>query len=388
MTALLTHNQPTVTDQPSRPDTESVRVCHVSTTLCTGGLERLLVDFARFHDRDRYRQEFVAMDSLGQPADDIRDAGCPVTAMDSVRCNRRTRIRRLAELFVQRHIDVVHTHNAYPHLYATLAARWARVPVVVHTRHGRRFGGTVSERLMFGFAGRLTNRVVAVSDDTAALCRRLGRLDPDRVMRIWNGVDVDRFGYHGPTSAPVAISVARLSAEKDFPTLLKAVALVVGRVPEFRLLLVGDGPERPRLERLAGMLRLDDRVCFLGERSDVPDLLAEAGFFVSSSLTEGISLTLLEAMAVGLPVVATDVVGNGEIVRPGETGRLVPAANPSALAEQILWMCDHPEHRPHMGEQSRRRVEQYFNVRTMVRDYEQLYAGLLSDRSRRSVSRT
>src|SRR5690606_28303944 len=151
----------------------------------------------------------------------------------------------------------------------------------------------------------------------------------------WNGIDVDRFRYCGPKSELTAISVARLSPEKDFPTLLRAVRLVLEKHPEFRLKLVGDGAERPRLERLAGELGIAHAVEFLGERKDIPLLLATAGLFVSSSKSEGISLTLLEAMAIGLPIVTTRVGGNPEIVMDGITGKLVPALNPDALASAI-----------------------------------------------------
>jgi glycosyltransferase involved in cell wall biosynthesis len=171
--------------------------------------------------------------------------------------------------------------------------------------------------------------------------------------------------------------VARLSSEKDFPTLLRATALVVREVPEFRLLLVGDGAERNRLEQLVRELDLADHVQLLGERCDIPELLAQSAFFVSSSLTEGVSLTLLEAMAVGLPVLATNVGGNPEVVADGETGRLVAAADPAALAAGIVRMCRERGKRPTMGRCGRRRVEEYFDVRTMMQQYEHLYDELL-----------
>src|SRR5690606_16438253 len=138
------------------------------------------------------------------------------------------------------------------------------------------------------------------------------------------------------------ISVARLSPEKDFPTLLRAVQKVVYLYPDFRLKIVGDGEERTRLELLAKELEIDRNVQFLGERKDVPQLLQDAGFFVSSSKTEGISLTLLEAMAVGLPIVTTSVGGNPEIVVDGETGKLVPPRDPDALGTAIIEMLESP----------------------------------------------
>ena len=359
------------------------RVCHVSLTLCTGGLERLLVDFAGRHDRQRYIPEFVAFGDLGQPAADIRSRGCHVTHFPLSHLGRGERVRRLAGLFRDRKVDVVHTHNAQPHLWATLAARLAGVPVVIHTRHGRRFGKGVWEGFQFGLASRLADRVVAVSDDTAALCRHVGCLTPRTVDRIWNGIDVNRFAYSGPNPNRKTIAMCRVSAEKDFDTLLKAVSIVVSEVPDFHLMLVGDGPERGALETLSHDLGLQDSVTFLGERSDVPELLASAAVFVCSSRTEGISLTLLEAMAVGLPVIATKVGGNPEVVASEATGQLVPASNPTQLATAIIDLCLSPDRCQQWGAAGRKRVEDCFSVDRMVRDYERLYDEIAAAKPRR-----
>lgn len=140
--------------------------------------------------------------------------------------------------------------------------------------------------------------------------------------------------------------------------------------------IVGDGPEREKLVKITQELGMTSSIEFLGERTDVPSLLREAGFFVSSSLTEGISLTLLEAMAVGLPVVATAVGGNPEIVMPDETGSLVPANDPEKLAKAIIAMCHNRNRWHEMGMAGRHRVVQNFDVRRMASDYERLYGEL------------
>lgn len=357
--------------------TRTIRVCHVSVGLCTGGLERLLVDFARFHERDQFEMQFVAMHDLGRPAQEIQAYGCEVHAVDAKQLGPIGRIRELAKLLRRIRPDVVHTHNAYPHLYGTLAARLAGVPVVIHTRHGQRFGQSAWDRRQFRWISTLVDRVIAVSDDAAELCRCEDHVAAGKVVRIWNGIDTERFAYRGPYPQPWAISVARLSPEKDFPTLLLAVPEILARVPEFRLWIVGDGPERSRLEALVSGLGLSRSVELLGERSDVPELLAHAGFFVTSSLTEGVSLTLLEAMAVGLPIVATRVGGNPEVVQDGFTGRLVPPGDPEALAFAITQFCQHRNRWPEIGRAARERVVEHFDIRRMMADYEKLYTSLL-----------
>ena len=303
---------------PSRPVTRPLRVCHVSLTLKTGGLERLLADIARHHD-EACTPEFLALTEVGRFAEIIRDAGCTVHRLNP--SGRFGQLKQMVQLFRRGQFDVVHTHNTYPHLYASIAARLAGVPVVVNTRHGQRAGHGWKSRTQFRWASHLVDRIIAVSDDAAHLCVDADGVKSRKVIRIWNGIDIDDFQFTGPITAPVAISVARLSAEKDFPSLLKAIAIAVRSVPDLKLKLVGDGPERQKLEQLTDELALREHVQFLGERKDVPELLSQAGFFVTASLTEGISLTLLEAMAVGLPVVATSVGGNSEIVDPPHTGR-------------------------------------------------------------------
>lgn len=351
-----------------------LRVCHVSITLKTGGLERILADLARHHDRDNCQPEFLAIREVGRFADEIRASGGQVHQLRPGK--RLSQINQMRVLFRERQFDVVHTHNTYPHIYASIAARLAGVPVVVNTRHGQRAGHGWKSTVPFRWASHLVDRIITVSDDAATLCVESDRVNPMKVQRIWNGIDLSDFQFHGPVMKPVAISVARLSAEKDFPTLLRAVPRIVCAVPDFRLLIVGNGPERELLQNLATELNILGSVEFLGERTDVPELLSQAGFFISSSRTEGISLTLLEAMSVGLPVIATAVGGNPEIVVPDQTGYLVPAADPNGLADSVIKLCNERGRWLEMGEQGRQRVAEHFDVRRMVSDYETLYRNL------------
>lgn len=360
-------------------DLRPLRVCHVSMHLQTGGLERLLVEFARLHDRELVQPVFVALQDVGQPADDIAGFGYAVHRLNLKSHGKWKTLLTLKRLLVTERIDLVHTHNTYAHFYAAIAARLAGIRCVVNTQHGRGCGPGWKARLQFRIANRFTARVIGVSRDAAELCREQDPRSRGRIDAIWNGIDVGRFAYSGSRLEPTLIAVGRLSPEKDFATLLRAVAIASAHVPELRLQLVGDGGERAALESLARELAIDDRVQFLGERSDVPHWLAQAGCYVSSSRTEGISLTLLEAMAVGLPVLATRVGGNPEVVQEDETGRLVTAGDPAALANAIVAMWADRELWPGMGQLGRERVERNFNVVRMVQEYERLYSEIAQD---------
>ncbi|GIX05407.1 MAG: glycosyl transferase family 1 [Planctomycetaceae bacterium] len=348
-----------------------LKVCHVSLTLKTGGLERLLADMARLHDPERVHLSYAVLRELGPFAQQVEQAGCLVQLLHGGSPSRD--IRLLARFFRQHEFDVVHLHNTYPHIYGSIAARIARVPVVVSTRHGQRHGHDHWSRWLYRQTSRLVDRVVAVSDDAARLAKTVDGVLPRKVCRIWNGIDPLQFPWQGPASKMILITVSRLSREKDLPTLLRAVAQLTHEIDDLELWVVGDGPERPALEALARALGIAHRVTWWGECHQVSQLLAQAAIYVSTSLTEGISLTLLEAMSVGLPCVVTDVGGNPEVVLSEQTGLLFPPNNPTACAQALRQMHQHRELWRGWGMAGSSRVRAWFDAHQMTRRYENLY---------------
>jgi len=348
-----------------------IRICHVALALETGGLERLLADLARLHNRSVFKLSFVTMRGMGRFAHEIQQIGCPVHQLQ--RPTRFGKILELALWFRRHAFDIVHTHNAYPHINATPAARVTGVPVIINTQHGPRMEGGQTARWQHSLASLCINRIVAVSDDLARLCAKRDKFSARKVIRIWNGIDLHAFPFAGPSRKPIGISVGRLSPEKDLRTLLRATKHLLRWVPTFRLIVVGDGPSMAELRQIASDLGITERVDFVGERTDVAALLSHAGFFVSSSRLEGISLTILEAMATGLPVIATCVGGSPEIVEDGRTGWLVPSGDPVALAQAMRHMCNCQDKWDAMGKRARQRVKQCFDVVRMVGQYEELY---------------
>jgi glycosyltransferase involved in cell wall biosynthesis len=351
-----------------------LRVAHVTFGLDLGGLEKLLVEFARHADRSRFDLHFISLGHRGVIAEEIEAAGWPVTALGVPTGLRPGLLFRLAGLLRRLGADVVHTHDERPHLYGTPAGRLARVARLIHTRHGRALNVSPRQRWLVRLAALGVDRFVCVSEDVAQLSVAHG-VPTHKICTIHNGIDLQRFPGRGPCPGGPAVIVARLNPEKDHATLLRAVDRIVRTEPSFRLEIAGDGPCRDELYRLAGDLSLAGHVRFLGAVQDVPVLLARASLFVLSSLSEGVSLTLLEAMACGLPVVATHVGGNPEVVAEGTTGRLVPAGDPEALAGAVLEVWRSPEMGRRLGLAGRQRAEKHFDVRAMVGAYEALYQG-------------
>jgi glycosyltransferase involved in cell wall biosynthesis len=355
-----------------RGSKDKMQVAHVTLGLDMGGLEKLLVEFARHADRDRFGLRFVSLTTRGVLANEIEAAGWPVTALNAPPGFRPRIALDLASFFRQCQIDVVHTHDDRPCIYGAPAARLAGVRHVIHTRHGRSPLLTGRQRLLIRLASRLTDRFVCVSNDAAILSLRQG-ISRRRVRTIWNGIDLERFTYSAPRAGGPVVAVARLSPEKGIDNLIRAIEIAAHQCPSIRVEIAGNGPCLPELIALRQSLGLTDRVRFLGQVNDVPALLQRAGLFVLPSQSEGISLTLLEGMARGLPVVATAVGGTCEAVLPNKTGLLVPASNPAALAAALVQVLSNPSATHAMGLAGRRRVETLFDVRSMVATYESLY---------------
>jgi glycosyltransferase involved in cell wall biosynthesis len=354
------------------PSGEKCRIAHVSLGLETGGMEKLLVEFARRADRQRFQLHFICLEGRGTLADEVESLGWKLHTMHKAPGFRPALVLRLAWLFRCLRVDVVHTHNEPGCIYGVPAARLAGVPSVLNTQHGRICSLGTRRSRAFAIIGRLADRLVCVSREIAGLTLRAG-IRPDRILTIWNGIDTETFTFHGPSHAGPAVFVGRLSRMKDIETLIRAVPLVLQHIPAFRLRIVGDGPARPSLEALAESLAARAHVEFIGETKEVRRHLAEASVFVLPSLTEGVSIALLEAMATGLPVVATRVGGNIEVVLEGETGILIPPREPASLAFAVVSVLLEFERARQMGIAGRRRAEAVFNVRSMMRAYESLY---------------
>jgi glycosyltransferase involved in cell wall biosynthesis len=337
-------------------------------------MEKLLVEFARHADRDRFALHFVSLAGRGAYAADIEACGWPVHTLDKPEGLRPSASLKLARLLRRHRVDVLHTHNNGPLIYGVPVARLAGVRRLVHTRHEQNLNWTPRHRRLFRLLSRRLDWLACVSADSAALSVENG-VSPAKVRTILNGVDLGAFDYGGAKAGGPAVIVARLRPEKDFPTLIRAVAIAVRRDPAFRLEIAGDGPEEGAIRALVAELGLEGHVRFLGLVRDVPSVLRRASQFVLSSTSEGIPVTLLEAMARGLPTVATRVGGIPEVVAEGETGLLVPPSDPAAMAEALLAVAGDPARGEAMGRAGRARVESRFDVRRMVREYEALYTG-------------
>jgi sugar transferase (PEP-CTERM/EpsH1 system associated) len=356
-----------------------IQVVHLVTCLNVGGLEMVVYNLARYADRNQFDIHVICLEEPGTLAPRVVALGAEVEGLGPPGLSRLRRLSRLTRRLYQLRPQILHTHNPMPHLFGSLAACLARIPVLVHTKHGRNYPEIPRRVALNRWASFLTTMVVAVSENSAEVARRVERVPVYKVTLIRNGIDLTEFPPppRREKAGKRVIHVGRMDPVKDQHTLLRAARIVADAEPDFQLDFVGDGDIRAELVALHRELCLGDRVRFLGERSDIGPLLAAADLFVLSSTSEGLSLTLLEAMGSGLPIVATDVGGNSEVVVRGETGLLVSPQSPQTLAQAILILLRDPDRLLQMGRAGRRRVEKEFDIRRMVARYEALYMELL-----------
>ena len=371
-------------------------VAHVIFRLDTGGLENGLVNIINRTPAGRYRHAIICLTDAGEFSKRITKSDVNIISLHkapghsfSVHISLWRALRRLRP-------RIVHTRN--------LAALECQVPAAllwgtkrVHGEHGRDifdlYGQSGKYNALRRLIRPLVHRYIAVSRDLEVWLRETVGVVPSRVRQIYNGVaseifhagdaplDVAPPGFLGPHVVVVG-TVGRLAAVKDQATLVRAVGrLAAEHAPaarELRLVIAGEGPCRVELERLVGDLGMTNLVWFAGDRSDVPAILRLLDIFVLPSLAEGISNTILEAMATGLPVVATRVGGTPEIVADGLTGSLVPAGDTTALSAAIGRYAADPELRRLHGQAGRSIVVSKFSWERCVAQYLELYDDLLA----------
>jgi glycosyltransferase involved in cell wall biosynthesis len=360
-----------------------VNVAHLVLTLNFGGLEQLVIQLSEELKRRGVESSIVALTD-GALLEEANRRGVRSLALHKKSGLRPAVPLQLARMLRDLRVDILHTHNFAPLIYGTPAATLCRIPTI-NTRHGR------AALRSYSWLWALTDRVVAVSHDAKTELLRHNSIRSDKVSVIWNGIDLSPYRAAPTTDirAELGVSrdllligtVGRLSEEKDHATLLRAFRATLDRGVTAELVIAGGGPMEERLKDLARELAVDAKVRFLGFRTDVPAVLQGCNLYVQSSRMEGVSLTLIEAMAAGLPVIATRVGGNPEVVQDSVTGTLVPPADPTSFAAAMFGILRDGQMATRMGDAGRQRADDVFSLRVMADGYMQLYEALARRRS-------
>jgi glycosyltransferase involved in cell wall biosynthesis len=360
------------------------RVAQLVLTLCPGGAERLAIELSR-RLAGRFGMTVICLEEAGALAELLNASGIDVIAIRRRQGFRPSLARTIAELTRAHGIDVLHCQQYSPYVYGSLARLLRPSLRVIYTEHGRLGDGppSLKRKAINPLLAPLPHAIYAVSNELRRHMLAEG-FPASRVGVITNGIDVGerpgeierkraRAELLIPPDALVFGTAARLDPVKGLGTLIDAFAKVRSEVSGARLLIVGDGPERDELVGRAAAHDLGDAVLFAGYRVNARGLLPACDVYVNSSVSEGLSLTILEAMAAELPVVATAVGGTPEVVSDGENGLLVLARDPDSLSRAMLTLARDERQRLRLAANGRAIVEARFTLDRMIDDYARAY---------------
>lgn len=368
---------------------EPVRVLHLVPVLAVGGMEVGVSKLVNGANPARVRAGICSFSPVGDFKGRL-DPSVPLFELSRRAGNDPRLLARLYALFRRERPDIVHTHAWGALCEGYVAARLAGVPRIVHGEHGTMETRARNIRVQ-RFVWNRVNRMLSVSERLADRMAREVGFPREHIHTIRNGVDLDDWAkgnraaaralLKAESSDVLVMAVGRLVPVKNHAMLLAAVRHAQALGARCRLLIAGDGPLRPELDAQARALGIASIVEFLGTRADLPDLLAACDIFVLSSNSEGMSNTIIEAMAAAKPVIATNVGGNPELVVHGHTGLLVEPRSAAAMADGIRTLVADPVRREAMGAEGRRRAEREFSVRRMLDEYQQMYLDVAEGRS-------
>jgi glycosyltransferase involved in cell wall biosynthesis len=352
-----------------------MKIVHVVYSLEMGGAEILVVQLCRVQRSNGHDVSVCVYTSLGPLLDVLRAEGFQVHVIGEGPVARTA--MRFFRVFRHLRPDVVHCHNPAPTLQAAIAARLAGVGTIVSTRHSLVAPPfDTKAEIIYNLVSLFCDWVVAICDATRANLRNTPLAQCNRITRVYNGVDKlepspqeDRPEKRGFT----LLFVGRLVEIKDLPTLVKAVSLAIPRVPDLQLWIVGHGIMREPLEALTHELGIADNVTFWGERLDVARFFSAADVFTMSSVSEGLPMSLLQAMSVGLPALVTNVGGMAEVVRNAHCGLYAPVGDSVAMAEAIVELASNSGRREVFASNAKVAYDEHFTLEHMDSAYMTLY---------------
>jgi len=366
---------------------QRVTVFHLITELDRGGAQMALYRLLAHGDNGRFQPHVICLYNGDKVvAWQIRQLGIPVTDLGMNAPWRLDALWRLYRIMRRERPSILHTWMFHANIPGRILGRLAGIPVIISSERTMGQEGR-ARRLLNRLSGRLPDRIICVSQQVADFAAQEIGLPPAQLTVIRNGIDMDQFtdlpdqqlaraAFGLPTQGRIMAAIGRPRPVKGFSYLLEAFAQIAADQPDLYLLFVGDGPDKRPLQAAAQQLPGANGVIFLGDQQGIPRLLAALDLLVLPSLWEGLPNIVLEAMAAGLPVVATAVGGTPELVIDGETGLLVPPHDPAALAQAILTLLRDPDLARRLGENGRQRVANQFTIQQMVQQTEALYQQL------------
>lgn len=367
-----------------------VKVTQIIHSLNPGGLENGIINLVNNMDDFKFENTICCL-TQGGDFEKRLNKNIKVSKMFKKPGNDYQLYIKLIKYLKEIKPTIVHTRN-WAGMDGIIVAKIAGVPIIIHGEHGFEIADLISQNRKRKFIRKLVlstmvDKIVTVSKNLKNRLINEIKIKPEKIIHIPNGVDTNKFNIYrkeftrkkfGFKKGDFIIGiVARLDPIKNHKTLISAFKEIVTIHPNTNLVIVGDGSLRNKLENQTYQLGIKNKVIFMGERDDVPEILKTFDIFVLPSLNEGMSNTILEAMATGIPVIASNVGGNPELVVDGRTGFLFPSNDVESLVQKIKTYISHPELKQKHGYNAHKRVEEKFSLDQMVRRYEELYLELV-----------
>jgi L-malate glycosyltransferase len=351
-----------------------MKIVHVLYSLDMGGAEVLVRQLCRIQKAEGHDVLIRAYSHLGVVGEAIQADGVDIQVLG--KGNPAQTMLRWFKLFRKLKPDVVHFHNTAVTMQAAASARLAGVGRVITTRHRvEPLPYNVPLETKYSLAGFFCDYMTGICEITCVNLRGAPLARKKKIVRVYNGTTaVDRVATEALDKRGFTIVfIGRVVPEKDLGTLIRAVALAVERVPDLQFWIIGDGRVRTELEALTQELGMEGHIRFWGERMDTAQFFSAADVFVMSSVTEGLPMSLLQAMSLGVPAISTDVDGGAEVMRLAESGLLTPVGDAAAFADAIVTMAGDAELRAEFARRGRTAYEQQFTLERMNEGYMELY---------------
>ncbi|WP_159931248.1 glycosyltransferase [Oceanicoccus sp. KOV_DT_Chl] len=364
---------------------KKLHLLQITHDLDFGGLQQVIYNICRTIDRDQFEVSVLCLRAKGCFTEDVEALGIPVYCIAPPSGSTDYFLfLKVAKLLRKLKIDVVHTHNTQPFIDGTLGALLAGTKTIVHTDHARDFPDKTRYMIAEWFMSQFAYRVVGCSEHTSENLHKFEKISKQKIVTIENGIDPSRFNISIDTDAkrlalginqsgPIIGLAVRHSKQKGICYLLDAMPFVISKIPNITLLIAGSGELTETLKSQAQRLGLNENVKFIGPRLDIPELLQLFDLYVLPSLWEGLPMVILEAMAAGCPVLATDVGGNYKAIENGVNGCLVEASCSESLAHNIVELLTDPKTLTQYREQSFEKFNKHYSAHIMTSRYMRLY---------------
>lgn len=364
--------------------TKKIKTAYVLCGLSYGGAERLVLDLIKNLDKEKFSIYLITIKGGGELLPEFQTAGINIYLL-----NKKSRlgiltIWRLKKYLQKEQIDIIHTHLFAGDTWGRLAAILAKVPVIISTEHNVNLDEGIIKKTIKRWLSHFTKKIVAVSRAVKEYQIDAEKIDPAKIQIVYNGIDLAKFPFltDYQLRQPLTLGIiGRLEPQKGHLVTFNALSLILKKYSLTKLMIIGQGSQKKILEQAAKNLKIEKNLIWQPPQENVGSVLNQLDLLLIPSLWEGLGLIALEALSVGLPVVASNIHGLKEVITNEETGFLVEPNNPEQLAEKIINIIDHPENLTKTRTKGREKVETFFEIRRMTTAYQKIYLELYENTS-------